>query len=83
MEYVEGLDLSRLVKANGPLPVANACHYIHQAALGLQHASEMGMVHRDIKPSNLMPRKAGRRGVIKVLDLGLAKVKSEAPATAT
>ena len=77
MEYVEGLDLSRLVKAKGPLPVANACNYVHQAALGLQHAHEHGMVHRDIKPSNLMLAKQGNRAVVKVLDFGLAKVKSE------
>jgi serine/threonine protein kinase len=77
MEYVEGLDLSRLVKAKGPLPVSNACNYVHQAALGLEHASELGMVHRDIKPSNLMLAKQGRHAVIKVLDFGLAKVRSE------
>ena len=77
MEYVEGLDLSRLVKAKGPLPVANSCTYVHQAALGLQHAHEHGMVHRDIKPSNLMLAKQGNRGVVKVLDFGLAKVTSE------
>jgi formylglycine-generating enzyme required for sulfatase activity/serine/threonine protein kinase len=77
MEYVEGLDLSKLVKAKGPLPVSNACNYVHQAALGLQHASDLGMVHRDIKPSNLMLAKQGNRAVIKVLDFGLAKVKSE------
>jgi WD40 repeat protein len=77
MEYVEGLDLSRLVKAKGPLPVSNACNYIHQAALGLQHASELGLVHRDIKPGNLMLARQGGRALIKVLDFGLAKVKSE------
>jgi serine/threonine protein kinase len=77
MEYVEGLDLSRLVKANGPLPVAHACNYAHQAALGLQHAHEHGMVHRDIKPSNLMLTRQGDRALIKVLDFGLAKVRSE------
>ena len=77
MEYVEGLDLSRLVKAKGPLPVANACNYVHQAALGLQHAHEHGMVHRDIKPSNLMLARQGNRALIKVLDFGLAKVQSE------
>ena len=77
MEYVDGLDLSRLVKTKGPLPVSNACNYVHQAALGLQHASELGMVHRDIKPSNLMLAKQGNRAVIKVLDFGLAKVRSE------
>ena len=61
MEYVEGLDLARLVKASGPLPVANACNYVHQAALGLQHAHEHGMVHRDIKPGNLMLARQGNQ----------------------
>ena len=83
MEYVEGLDLARLVKAHGPLPVAHACNYVHQAALGLQHAHEHGMVHRDIKPSNLMLAREGNRAVIKVLDFGLAKVKSEGPMDGT
>ncbi len=80
MEYVEGLDLAQMVKARGPLPVANAANYIHQAALGLQHAHEQGMVHRDIKPSNLMLARQGNRAVIKVLDFGLAKVSREVPA---
>ena len=61
MEYVEGLDLSKLVKAKGPLPVAHACYFVHQAALGLQHAHEQGMVHRDIKPGNLMLTRKGER----------------------
>ncbi len=75
MEYVEGLDLAKLVKAKGPLPVAHACNFVHQAALGLQHAHEQGMVHRDIKPSNLMLARQGNRAVVKVLDFGLAKVE--------
>jgi serine/threonine-protein kinase len=54
MEYVEGTDLARLLKADGPLPVEQACIYISQAALGLQHAHERGLVHRDIKPANLL-----------------------------
>ena len=77
MEHVEGLDLAKMVQARGPLPVAQACSYVHQAALGLQHAHERGMVHRDIKPSNLMLTRQGDRALIKVLDLGLAKVQSE------
>jgi serine/threonine protein kinase len=77
MEYVEGLDLAKLVKAKGALPVSNACNYVHQAALGLQYAHELGMVHRDIKPCNLMLARQGNRAVIKVLDFGLAKVRSE------
>ena len=77
MEYVDGLDLAKLVQSTGPLPVANACSYAYQAALGLQHAHELGMVHRDIKPSNLMLSRQGSRAIVKVLDFGLAKVKSE------
>ena len=83
MQYVEGLDLARLVAARGPLPVAQACSYVHQAAKGLQHAYDHGMVHRDIKPSNLMLARDGDRAVIKVLDFGLAKVRSESPTDGT
>src|SRR5262249_41259385 len=54
MEYVEGIDLLRLVQQRGQLAVAEACDYVRQAALGLQHALECGLVHRDTKPSNLM-----------------------------
>lgn len=70
MEYVAGSDLARLVKERGPLPVAQACDYVRQAALGLQHAHEHGLVHRDVKLSNLMLTAAGQ---VKVLDFGLAR----------
>src|SRR5262249_43997259 len=43
MEYVDGYDLSKLVKTKGPLSVSHACYFIYQAALGLQHAFEEGM----------------------------------------
>ena len=79
MEYVEGLDLARLVKAKGPLPVPNACSFVSQAAQGLQHAFEQGLVHRDIKPGNLMLSRAGDRATVKILDFGLAKATREAP----
>ena len=73
MEYIEGaIDLSKLVKKNGPLPVPQACEYIRQAALGLQHAHERGMVHRDIKPANLLLSDGGK--TVKVLDMGLARL---------
>jgi serine/threonine protein kinase len=71
MEYVEGTDLGKLVK-QGPMPVQQACEYIRQAALGLQHAHERGLVHRDIKPHNLIM--SVRDGLIKVADLGLARL---------
>jgi hypothetical protein len=70
MEYVDGPTLDQLVKQDGPLPAARACHYIRQAALGLQHAHEHGLIHRDIKPSNLL---VDRAGTVKILDLGLAR----------
>ena len=54
MEYVEGSDLSALVKKNGPLPVAKAVNYILQAARGLDFAHRHGVIHRDIKPANLL-----------------------------
>lgn len=77
MEYVPGEDLGRIVKTRGPLPVATACYYVYQAALGLQHAHERQMVHRDIKPANLILHKEGRKRIVKVLDFGLAKATSE------
>jgi putative intracellular protease/amidase len=75
MEYVEGISLDRLVRKQGPLPVEQACYFARQAALGLQHAHEKGMVHRDIKPQNLM---VTRKGLVKVLDFGLARLAQEA-----
>ncbi|MBA4182179.1 MAG: hypothetical protein C0506_16455, partial [Anaerolinea sp.] len=69
MEYAPGADLARLVGKHGPLPVEKACDYCRQAALGLQHAHDRGMVHRDVKPHNLLLMPGG---VVKVLDMGLA-----------
>lgn len=62
MEYVEGIDLSKLVRDRGPLPIKHACEFIRQSALGLQHAHERGLVHRDIKPSNLFVTRIGSKG---------------------
>jgi serine/threonine protein kinase/WD40 repeat protein len=70
LEYVAGTDLQRLVAESGPLLVSKACDFVRQAALGLQHAHEEGLIHRDIKPGNLM---LAPGGVVKVLDFGLAR----------
>jgi serine/threonine-protein kinase len=87
MEYVEGTDLGKVVGLSGALPVPEACDYIRQTALGLQHAHEHSLVHRDIKPVNLfltMPQAPrgpfGCEGprpdpVIKILDWGLASLR--------
>jgi formylglycine-generating enzyme required for sulfatase activity/tRNA A-37 threonylcarbamoyl transferase component Bud32 len=74
MEFVPGQNLAEVLQKKGPLPVVHACVYARQAALGLQHAHEQGMVHRDIKPHNLM---LTPKGQVKILDFGLAKLVSE------
>jgi serine/threonine protein kinase len=71
MEHVDGSNLQEILKKTGPLDPVRAAHYISQAALGLQHAHEAaGLVHRDIKPGNIL---VDRNGIVKVLDMGLAR----------
>lgn len=70
MEYVDGTNLQAIVQKYGPMDIARAAAYIRQAAVGLQHLHQAGLIHRDIKPGNLLLE---RRGVIKILDLGLAR----------
>jgi len=81
MELIDGVDLGRLVAEQGPLPVGTACAFARQAALALQHASERGVVHRDVKPSNLMVARPA--GVLKMLDLGLARWRSSSGGATT
>jgi serine/threonine protein kinase len=77
MEFVEGQDLAKVVRDRGPLPVAYACYCVHQATVALQRGHELELVHRDIKPSNLLLANQGKRSIVKVIDFGLAKAKSE------
>jgi serine/threonine protein kinase len=70
LEYIDGSSLQYIVSKFGPLSIGRAVNYIRQTADGLQHAHEAGLIHRDIKPGNLL---LDRFGVIKVLDLGLAR----------
>jgi CheY-like chemotaxis protein len=74
MEFVDGIDLARMVAQLGPLPVLAACEIARQAALGLQHAHALGLVHRDVKPANLMLTQPGHA---KLLDLGLALLRDD------
>jgi serine/threonine protein kinase len=70
MEYVDGSSLQQLVSRFGPLSIERSAHYVRQAAQGLHAAHAAGLVHRDIKPANIL---LDHHGVIRVLDLGLAR----------
>ncbi|PQO39117.1 serine/threonine protein kinase [Blastopirellula marina] len=80
MEYVPGADLQQIVRESGPVPFEAAADYIAQAADGLQHAHEKGVVHRDVKPANLL---RDDRGIVKILDMGLARISQDENASLT
>ena len=65
------MDLGRLLRIEDKLPIADACEVVRQAAIGLAHAHEKGIVHRDVKPSNLM---LDANGQVRILDFGLAQI---------
>ena len=69
MELVEGIAVQELIGRQGVIPWPQACSLVAQAAAGLQHAHERGLIHRDVKPGNLLVKK---NGTVKVLDFGLA-----------
>ena len=71
MERVEGCTTAAAVQANGPLAIADACEIVRQTAIALQYIHQAGLIHRDLKPSNLM---INGGGVVKILDLGLARL---------
>ncbi len=71
MEYLDGDDLEHVFARRGPLPPDEVIAYMAQAARGLAHAHEMGVIHRDIKPTNVF---LVNTGTVKVLDLGFGEL---------
>jgi serine/threonine protein kinase len=85
LEFVDGKNLAEIIEAKGALPMGDAVHYVLQAARGLKYAHDQGIVHRDIKPANLMlvqqpPDSGDRHSIVKILDMGLARVVVESNA---
>jgi len=77
MELLEGETLAQHVMRLGPLSPARAVHIMGQAARALGEAHEHGIVHRDVKPENLfITSLGGEHDFLKVLDFGIAKVRS-------
>ncbi|MGB3049787.1 MAG: protein kinase [Polyangiales bacterium] len=75
MECLEGVDLSRAIESQGPMPVDRACHIGIQLCRALSAAHDIGIVHRDLKPENVfLIERDGDPDFVKVLDFGIAKV---------
>jgi hypothetical protein len=80
LEYVEGVDLGRLVQERGALPPAEAAGLLWQAADGLVAAHAAGITHRDVKPSNIL---VCTDGTVKLTDFGIARVTTDSTLTQT
>ncbi|MCP4658867.1 MAG: protein kinase [bacterium] len=75
MEFIQGLSLDELIAHGELVPVGLALEIAGQALKAIGHIHKKGVIHRDISPDNLMlTRDVDRRGVVKLIDLGLAKV---------
>jgi serine/threonine-protein kinase len=78
MEFLEGRNLNRAVKRDGPLPLERAVSILIQVCGALQEAHSMGIIHRDLKPENIfLCKQMGIDEYPKVLDFGLAKVTEQ------
>ncbi len=72
MEYVDGTDVSQMIRSQGKLPPEHALAITAHVCDALSAAHELGIVHRDIKPANVL---INMKGQVKVADFGLAKIE--------
>jgi serine/threonine-protein kinase len=75
MEYLDGRDLARILKEDGPLPCEDAVDCMLQVCEALAEAHAAGIVHRDLKPANLFLTHRDDGGLhLKVVDFGISKI---------
>ncbi len=75
MEYLDGIDLSEVLRRSGPMGISDAVGAVLQACEGVAEAHTRGIVHRDLKPANLfVARRIDGTPLVKVLDFGISKV---------
>ena len=79
MELLEGEPLSATLDRLGRIPIPQACEYASQILSALEAAHALGVVHRDLKPENVFLTHAGTRPVLKLIDFGIAKLRSTDP----
>jgi tRNA A-37 threonylcarbamoyl transferase component Bud32 len=80
LEFVTGISLRKFLEENPVLPTRRVAKMITEIAVALGYAHSKGIVHRDIKPDNIM---LTTKGVIKVMDLGIARAVDKQTLTAT
>jgi serine/threonine protein kinase len=74
MEYLEGLDLGKVIRSGHQLPLARILSIMIQVCRGLHSAHQKGVVHRDLKPGNIfLTTRGSRADFVKLLDFGISK----------
>ncbi len=75
MEFLEGEDVDRYLRREGPLPIQTAVDFVLQASEAIAEAHALGIVHRDLKPKNLfLTQRLNGEPLVKVLDFGVSKI---------
>lgn len=83
MELVEGESLRKIIKQQGPLPLATSSEIINQVSAALDEAHRHHIIHRDVKPDNIIVNSSANGLRVKVLDFGIAKLRDDAVSNLT